>query len=413
MYKLLHYDERVVRTVEQLAPTTPIYSGANASREQNVINAIHHAWRGYAHYALDTDELLPLSKIGQNNWGHLQWTLVDALDTLYLAGLHEDLKQARDHLAKASFAQNSVVSTFEMTIRLLGGTLAAFELTHDPLYLDDAEDIGNRVLGAFGAPSGIPTKTVHMILGHPNVLGKFKERKQSLVGAGSLQLELSHLSYLTKDPKYNNAGRGAIAALQKAHRLANRDGLKLDREKGLFPMTYDVDSGNVTSMGYFTMGSGADSFYEYLLKLYILEGGNDQELLNMYIRAVDDMAKDLVVHFKLSGEPASALTSRIGSYQVKKMDHLSCFVPGMLALGADYGKRNKIPQLLSRYDEHMTIAKQLMRTCVYFYTSQPSGLSAEEYEWTEPISAKTIKAVDDSKDYRLRPETVESLYVPV
>ena len=43
------------------------------------------------------------------------------------------------------------------------------------------------------------------------------------------------------------------------------------------------------------------------------------------------------------------------------MEHLSCFVPGMLALGAMSGEASLVP--------HLELAKELMGTCVSMYTS--------------------------------------------
>jgi len=416
LYLFVHYDEIIqqkeikYKAIEDKQYITE--TGRN-SRVESVTNAIHHAWSGYSTYALDADELLPISRTGQNNWGHLQWTLVDSLDTLYIAGLHQDLKHARDHLAKASFNQNSVVSTFEMTIRLLGGTLSTYELTKDPFYLSIAESIGNKVLGAFGAKSGIPAKSVHMIFGHPSLLGLFQTRVQSLVGAGSLQLELSNLSYHTGKTKYAKAGRDAISALAKAQRLASETYATTRNEnlKKLYPMMYNIDSGeHLENSLYFTMGSGADSFYEYLLKLYILEGCRDEELLNLYVNAMDNMMEFLVKDFDINGESASILVDQYEGYTIKRMNHLACFVPGMLALGAFYGKTHNIPVLLERYDDHMRVSRQLMKTCVYFYTSQPTGLSAEEYKWVT-YQAESLVPISTSTDYRLRPETVESLFI--
>uniref|UniRef100_A0A7S3UZW4 alpha-1,2-Mannosidase n=1 Tax=Aplanochytrium stocchinoi TaxID=215587 RepID=A0A7S3UZW4_9STRA len=393
------------------------FSRGKLSREESVINAIQHAWRGYEYYALDADELLPLSKTGRNNWGHLQWTLVDSLDTLHIAGLTEELKQAHDQLERSSFRQNSLVSTFEMGIRVLGGTLAAYEFTKDELYLRKARDAGDRLLRAFDTSSGIPAKTIHLIFGAPKWFAKLRgaeqKRENSLAGAGSLQMELSHLSYLTKDPKYDNAGKGAVKALKKAHEeLLQGEHGNLHGYLGLFPRSFDVDSGKA-SQPYFTVGSGADSFYEYLLKLYILEGGKDQELLAMYIRAMDDIIENLVMDFKFNNEEDGIGKILVESYgskrtKVKKMHHLTCFMPGLLALGADYGKRNNVPKLEKRYDEHMTVAKGLMQTCVYFYTSQPTGLSGDEYRWTNNVAESLRPSL---VDYNLRPETVESLFV--
>ena len=44
-----------------------------------VKRAMEHAWQGYSRYAYGKDELLPLSKRGQDNWGGMGTTLVDSL----------------------------------------------------------------------------------------------------------------------------------------------------------------------------------------------------------------------------------------------------------------------------------------------------------------------------------------------
>ena len=50
------------------------------------------------------------------------------------------------------------------------------------------------------------------------------------------------------------------------------------------------------------------------------------------------------------------------------MDHLACFLPGMLALGYLHG----FPQT------HLQMARNLTNTCYQFYHQSPSGLSPEE-----------------------------------
>jgi hypothetical protein len=56
-----------------------------------------------------------------------------------------------------------------------------------------------------------------------------------------------------------------------------------------------------------------------------------------------------------------------GAAVVHKMDHLACFVPGMLALGADGEHAAK----------YITLAQELMHTCVQMYKRQPTGLAPE------------------------------------
>ena len=50
------------------------------------------------------------------------------------------------------------------------------------------------------------------------------------------------------------------------------------------------------------------------------------------------------------------------------MDHLACFAPGMLALGAKYGavKAHKA-------ERYMQLAVNLTETCYQMYARQPTG----------------------------------------
>ena len=99
---------------------------------EDVRNAMRHAWSGYRTYAWGRDELKPQSKVGADPWGGIGCTLVDALDTLWLMGLRSEFEEAaRWAKEKLTFAHAGTVSTFETTIRELGGLLAAHDLSGD------------------------------------------------------------------------------------------------------------------------------------------------------------------------------------------------------------------------------------------------------------------------------------------
>lgn len=57
------------------------------------------AWKGYRDFAWGEDELLPHSH-GSHRWFGLGLTLVDSLDTLHIMGLEEELKEAREWVAR-------------------------------------------------------------------------------------------------------------------------------------------------------------------------------------------------------------------------------------------------------------------------------------------------------------------------
>ena len=102
--------------------------------------------------------------ISSQNWFGLGLTIVDSLDTLYMVGLKDEFRRARDWVAKSlDFSdKDKDVNLFETTIRVLGGLLSAYHLTGDPVFLDRSKDLGDRLLGAFSSPSGIPYSDVNL-----------------------------------------------------------------------------------------------------------------------------------------------------------------------------------------------------------------------------------------------------------
>ena len=73
-----------------------------------------------------------------------------------------------------------------------------------------------------------------------------------------------------------------------------------------------------------------DSFYEYLLKMWLFTGKRVEQYKRMYLEAVTGMRRELI--FSEGG--FTFLAESNNRKVIKKMDHLVCFVPGMLALGA-------------------------------------------------------------------------------
>ena len=161
-------------------------------RRQHIKNAMIHAWDGYKKYAWGFDELLPISKKGQNNMGGMGTTLVDSLDTLWLMDMKKEFWEARDWV-KNNLTHTRVgdVSVFETSIRSLGGLLSAYDLSGDKIFLEKAEDLGRRLGRAFDNPIGIATPNIE--LGDDQSESRRRTRLTSIAEAGTLQLEF-HVS---------------------------------------------------------------------------------------------------------------------------------------------------------------------------------------------------------------------------
>uniref|UniRef100_A0A8C2Y4C7 alpha-1,2-Mannosidase n=1 Tax=Capra hircus TaxID=9925 RepID=A0A8C2Y4C7_CAPHI len=283
---------------------------------------------------------------------------------------------------------NVDVNLFESTIRILGGLLSAFHLSGDVLFLKKAEDFGNRLMPAFRTPSKIPYSIVNIGTGAAHPPQWTSDSTVSEVT--SIQLEFRELSRLTGDKTFQEA---AEEVTRRVHGLHG----KLD---GLVPMFIDTNSGSFTQLGEFTLGAGADSYYEYLLKQWIQGGKKERQLLEDYLEAVDGVRKHLLAR----SEPRKLTfvgELNHGRFSAK-MDHLVCFLPGTLALGAHHG----LPA------EHMELAQALMDTCYQMYRQMETGLSPEiahfNLQRTKAVKDVQVKAAD--RHNLLRPETVESLF---
>ena len=69
-------------------------------------------------------------------------TIIDSLSTLFIMDLKEEYYQARQWVAyNLTFEIGKSESLFEVTIRLLGGLLSAYDLTGDELYLNKAYEL--------------------------------------------------------------------------------------------------------------------------------------------------------------------------------------------------------------------------------------------------------------------------------
>jgi hypothetical protein len=51
-------------------------------------------------------------------------------------------------------------------LRVLGGLLSAYDLSGEPMFLNKAQQIADRLLPAWETPSGIPYNTINLATGH-------------------------------------------------------------------------------------------------------------------------------------------------------------------------------------------------------------------------------------------------------
>lgn len=93
-------------------------------------------------------------------------------------------------------------------------------------------------------------------------------RETCTAAAGTLILEMGLLSRLTGDPRYERASRRALRAIWDRRSAINLVGSTIHAGTGKWLQRHTG------------IGAGIDSFYEYLLKAYVMFG--DEELLQWF-----------------------------------------------------------------------------------------------------------------------------------
>ena len=89
-----------------------------------------------------------------------------------------------------------------------------------------------------------------------------------------------------------------------------------------------------------------------------------------------------------------------------KMEHLACFVPGLLALGALH---DEVPGgNIQGGEEIVQLAEDLADACWHMYESTPTGLAPEAIMFNNDGS---VRGIANTKWNILRPESVESFFI--
>jgi hypothetical protein len=336
-------------------PQKPANSAAlTLMRRNEVKDAFLHCWRNYERIAWGHDELLPISG-SFKDWvaGGIGMTIVDALDTLWIMDLKPEFKRAADWVHNSlSFNKNQFISAFETTIRSLGGLLSAYDLSGDRRLLDKATDLGNRLMPIFQTTTGLTYSQINLATGGRMNTG-WTGGYALIAEFGTLQLEFRRLSQLTGDKKYDDA---VTRIMNWLHERSPSD--------GLYPAFIHPETG-AFGPDHITFGAWADSFYEYLLKQWVLTGKKETKYREMYDKAMNGVHKKLIHKSTPSG--LTYISEWKNGSPFHKMDHLACFVGGLLALGAEGPNKER----------DMETAKGIGETCYQLYHRSPTGLSPE------------------------------------
>lgn len=387
---------RPVTTRSSSVPAEPTRMYTQSERQEAIKHAMRFAWGNYENSSFGADEVDPISGAAKHNvWGGIACSLVDGMDTLWIMGLTDEFHRARDYVAQHLMFDHlgdgdTKISIFETIIREVGGLLSAFDLSGDDVFKHKATELMDLLMPAFS-----PREGVFYTYFNPHTRDKgfasWFQYQAALADVGTLQLETRSLSSITGDPKYADAG-------EAFYKIVQREGSF--NKTGLFSNKFDSTTGEfVNQQAMVSIGAMGDSFYEYLLKVFIFSGKRNEDayLRKLYDDAVVGMENVLLTYSAEDDLYYLADVSLPSLSKTLRMDHLLCFVPGLLALGTLHEEHD-----LEKNARHLKLAEKLVQTCYQMYHQQQTGLAPDI------VSFPGLVAQDPK--YKLRPEAVESMF---
>ncbi|GFP56263.1 mannosyl-oligosaccharide alpha-1,2-mannosidase 1B [Trichoderma asperellum] len=388
----------------------------NNARREAVKKAVVKSWGAYKQYAWTKDELMPLSAKGKESFSGWSAQLVDALDTLWIMGLKDDFNLAVKEVALIDWSKTKsggVVNLFEVTIRYLGGLLAAYDLSQEPILLAKAVELGNTLYATFDTPNRLPSHWLDYEKAKQGT--QTADDKMSGAAGGTLCMEFTRLAQITGEDKFYDAVERLNMFFR---RFQNETTLP-----GMWPIWMNYRDEAMLESSYSIAGS-ADSQYEYLVKMHPLLSGLNPEYPEMAIKALDTIRDNLLFR-PMTPKDDNILFA--GSLKINgndtqfnaDMDHLTCFAGGMYALAG---------KLFTR-DDYLDLGSRLTAGCVWEYDAMPSGImpesatfvACEKLDGPCPFDAERMPPTNDprkpggflsvkGRHYLLRPEAIESVF---
>jgi mannosidase alpha-like ER degradation enhancer 2 len=285
-------------------------------------------------------------------------------------GLKDEATKTRQYIVQnLSFDKDIYVQNFEITIRLLGGLLSSYQLTGDKRLLRLAEDLGNRLLPVFDSPTGLPYRYVNLRT------GKVRDARTNPAEAGTLLIEFGTLSKLTRRTIFYDKAKRALVEVHKRRSPIGLVGTWIDIETGKWTNTDSHISGAI------------DSYYEYLLKCWLLF--DDQDCKRMWRDSIAAINKYLADEVDRQGRRYQLelwyghADMNTGVRTASTYGALDAFFPAVLALSGDLDRATRL---------------------------QASSLKMWRQHGIEPEEIDYQKLEVVSPGYPLRPEIVESTY---
>ena len=415
--------------------------GRQQVRLNAVKDAMRHTWSGYSTYAWGKDELAPLTKSYRQTFGGWAATMIDSLDTLWLMDMKLEFEEAVHFVSTIDFSDTKYlpINVFETTIRYLGGLLGAFDVSDAqyPTLLKKAVEVGDMLYGAFSTPNRMP------VTRWSKISVEVAAGDTLIAELASLSLEFTRLSQLTGDMKYYDAVSritDCVASQQMNTKIS-----------GLLPQFVNARECDFSQNPTFGIGAMMDSAYEYMVKAHQLLGGSVHEYEMMWNNSRSAITEHILFRPRNPDNLEILLAGTAKAFQARtdfdaQMQHLSCFAGGMFALAAR----------IFDSEADLDTAAKLVDGCIWAYNSTQTGIMPELFhtlpcdvgksgcDWDEELWSNDMMSrnrIDESpeerqqplkdrmamkqerlrlpqgfsaiasREYKLRPEAIESVFV--
>uniref|UniRef100_A0A674PPM8 alpha-1,2-Mannosidase n=1 Tax=Takifugu rubripes TaxID=31033 RepID=A0A674PPM8_TAKRU len=350
-------------------------------KRDKIREMMKHAWDSYRQYGWGHNELKPLAKKGHstNIFGRPNKSLT-ATGYLILSvfkqwhyvtdnGGPEMEDEMRSKLFKAGIKVESDLLLFFLQV---------FKMK--------AVQLAEKLLPAFNTPTGIPWAIVNLKSGVGRNWGWASAGSSILAEFGTLHMEFVHLTYLTGNPAYYQK----VMHIRKL--LA-----KMDRPNGLYPNYLNPRTGR-WGQHHTSVGGLGDSFYEYLLKAWLMSDKTDAEARKTYDDAIEAIERHLI---RKSNGGLTFIGEWKNGHLERKMGHLACFAGGMFALGADGSPDDKA-------GHYLQLGAEIAHTCHESYDRTVLKLGPEAFKFDSGLEAVAVR--QNEKYYILRPEVIETYW---
>ncbi|KAI1319406.1 glycoside hydrolase family 47 protein [Xylariaceae sp. FL0255] len=409
-----------------VSSVTAVNYVSHPDRTAAVAAAFQRSWDGYYKYAFPNDTLLPIS-LGsindRNGWGA---SAVDAISTALVMGKNDIVQIIVDHIKTVNYTETAPgatdVSVFETTIRYLGGMLSAYDFLNGPfkgavssndtsVLLTQSKNLADALKVTFDTPTGIPIND--LIFNGPNGPAQSNETTNGIATIGTLVLEWTHLSDLLGDASY-----GQLAQKGESYLINVTNPEVGEPYPGMLGTNVYVANGTFAD-GSGGWNGGDDSFYEYLIKMYVYDSSRFGTYKDRWVMAVESTMKYLKSHPSTTPE-FTYVAAYNGAGQENLLfesSHLACFNGGNIILGG----------LTLNRPDFVNFGLALVNGCHETYNSTVTHIGPEAFSWQDsklsPNASNNGGAPSDqaafyaehgfwitAADYIERPEVIESYY---